>query len=373
MGLDRRGFIHLIVGGAVGTLFTPIPWKFTDDLSIWTQNWPWIPKLKYGAEERTATISKMCPAGCAVNVRTVGGRPVAAEGNPGNVLSQGGLCPLCAASVQMLYSPSRVPGPMKRVNGELQQITWDEAASIMADKLGPVAGKDGKLAVISGDESGTANEVLSGLAAALGATDYYLMPGDGQTASRVWSGLMGGSGQIGYDMENADFVLMVGADALESWGPTVRNQKAFCAAHPMGKKPDATYVYAGPTLGRTAAVCDEWTPVLSEGLASFTLGLCYFLIRNGATINAADFEDFKALVMSHYTPDRIESSLDLKPDTLYQMARKLMQAKRPLVITGSEFGQGGGQALLAAGFALNMLMGRLNQPGGLVAVPEAPK
>ena len=69
MGLDRRGFIHLIVGGAVGTLFTPIPWKFTDDLSIWTQNWPWIPKLKYGAVERTATVSKMCPAGCAVNVR----------------------------------------------------------------------------------------------------------------------------------------------------------------------------------------------------------------------------------------------------------------------------------------------------------------
>jgi anaerobic selenocysteine-containing dehydrogenase len=351
---------------------TPIPWKITDDISIWTQNWPWIPTLEYGAEAHAATMSKMCPAGCAVNVRTVGGRPVAAEGNPANVLSQGGVCPLCAAGVQMMYSPARLPGPMKREGGELKPTTWDEAADILAGKLGAASGKDRKLAVVSGDESGTINEVLSGLTAALGGSDYYLMPGDGQVASRVWSGLMGGEGQLGYDIENSDFVLMVGANALESWGPTVRNQKAFSASHPAGKNPKAAYVYAGPALTRSAAVSDEWAPVLPEGLASFTLGLCYFLIKNGATVNAADFEDFKALVMSHYTPTKVEKAVGLKPDTLFELSRKLMQAKRPLVVTGSEFGQGSGQALAAAGAALNLLMGRLNQPGGLVALPEAP-
>ncbi|MDK2957585.1 MAG: menaquinone reductase, molybdopterin-binding-like subunit [Desulfovibrionales bacterium] len=373
MGLDRRGFIHLIVGGAVGTLFTPIPWKFADDLSIWTQNWPWIPRLKHGEEARTATISKMCAAGCAVNIRTVGGRPVAAEGNPNNVLSQGGLCPLCAAGVQMMYSPSRLPGPMKRENDSFKQITWDEAAALLADKLNATVGKDGKLAMISGDESGTINEVLSGFAAALGATDYYLMPGDGQTSSRVWTGLMGGEGQIGFDLENADLTLFIGADALESWGPTVRNQKAFSASRPGGEKPKASYIYAGPVQTRTAAVSDAWVPVLPEGLASFTLGLCYFLVKNGASVDTRDFDSFKNLVMSHYTPDKVEKLVGLKPDTLQDLSRKLAQAKRPLVVVGSEFGQGGGQALQAAGAALNLLMGRLNQPGGMIAMPEAPK
>jgi anaerobic selenocysteine-containing dehydrogenase len=365
--------MHLIVGGAVGTLLTPIPWKILDDVSIWTQNWPWIPRLQHGEEARTATINKMCGAGCAVNVRTVGGRPVATEGNPNNVLSQGGLCPLCAAGVQMMYSPSRLAGPMKRENDSFKQITWKEAATLLAGKVGATAGKDGKLAMISGDESGTINEVLSGFTAALGASDYYLMPGDEQTASRVWTGLMGGKGQIGYDLENADLTLFIGADALESWGPTVRNKKAFSASRPSGRTPRASYVYAGPVQTRTAAVSDAWIPVLPDGLAAFSLGLCYFLIKNGATVNAADFDVFKALVMSHYTPDKVEKLVGLKPGSLQDLSRKLLQAKRPLIVVGSEFGQGGGQALQASGAALNLLLGRLNQPGGMVAMPEAPQ
>ena len=50
MGLDRRSFISLVTGGVVGSLFTPVVWKTLDDVSIWTQNWPWIPTLNYGTE-----------------------------------------------------------------------------------------------------------------------------------------------------------------------------------------------------------------------------------------------------------------------------------------------------------------------------------
>ena len=46
--LDRRGFLKFIGGAAVGTLATPVVWKGLDDISIWSQNWPWIPSLQYG-------------------------------------------------------------------------------------------------------------------------------------------------------------------------------------------------------------------------------------------------------------------------------------------------------------------------------------
>jgi hypothetical protein len=39
MKIDRRCFLSFIVGGAAGRRFLP-PWKITDDLSIWSQNWP---------------------------------------------------------------------------------------------------------------------------------------------------------------------------------------------------------------------------------------------------------------------------------------------------------------------------------------------
>ena len=52
--LDRRGFLKFIGGAAVGTLATPVVWKGLDDISIWSQNWPWIPSLQYGNHENNA-------------------------------------------------------------------------------------------------------------------------------------------------------------------------------------------------------------------------------------------------------------------------------------------------------------------------------
>lgn len=43
MGLDRRSFISLVAGGVAGSLFTR-NMETLDDVSIWTQNWPWIPR-----------------------------------------------------------------------------------------------------------------------------------------------------------------------------------------------------------------------------------------------------------------------------------------------------------------------------------------
>ena len=82
--LDRRGFLKFIGGAAVGTLATPVVWKGLDDISIWSQNWPWIPSLQYGNHENTyvRTVSKLCPAAGATKIRLVGGRPVRVLSDP---------------------------------------------------------------------------------------------------------------------------------------------------------------------------------------------------------------------------------------------------------------------------------------------------
>jgi hypothetical protein len=73
MGLDRRGFVKLVVGGVAGTLFTPVIWQGLDDASIWSQNWGWIPRVPKGEVKAASALSKLCPAGCAVKVKTVAG------------------------------------------------------------------------------------------------------------------------------------------------------------------------------------------------------------------------------------------------------------------------------------------------------------
>jgi anaerobic selenocysteine-containing dehydrogenase len=352
------------VGGTLGLLVTPVIWKTLDDVSIWTQNWGWIPKLKKGAVESVPAISKLCPSGCAVQVETVGGEPYGTKGDIDNPLSQGGICPVCADAVPMLYSPTRVAGPLvKTGEGKYESISWDDAKKLLAEKL-QAAGSS--VAVISGDDTGSGNEVFSGLIAELGSSDYYMMPSPQMAATKAWNGLMGGEGQLGYDLENADFVLFAGVDGLDSWGPNVSYMKAFSASHPAGEEATAAYVYAGPARNHTASVCDQWVPVRPEGMTAFLLGLAYNLITEGKSLESEDFGALRSLLASKFSPAQVEKISGVSMENLAALAGKLMQASAPVVVAD----YANSPAVAAAGAIVNMLLGRLNAEGGMAALPE---
>jgi Anaerobic dehydrogenases, typically selenocysteine-containing len=208
MGLDRRSFISLVTGGVVGSLFTPVVWKTLDDVSIWTQNWPWIPTLNYGEELSVPALCKLGSDAYGIKIKTVAGKPVVATGNPDHPLSLGGICPLGAASVQLLYSPSRIKNPKVKDGDKFKDISWEEAEGILAEKL-KSAGSD--VAMISGDETGSVTDVLAGVVGKLGSDKSFFMPSESAPASAALA-MLGGDGQVGYDIENASYVLMLGAD-----------------------------------------------------------------------------------------------------------------------------------------------------------------
>ncbi|WP_320169083.1 menaquinone reductase molybdopterin-binding-like subunit QrcB [Maridesulfovibrio sp.] len=373
MGIDRRTFIQVVTGGVVGSLFTPVIWKSLDDASIWSQNWPWIPRLKYGAITEQASLCKFGPSPCAEIVKSVGGSPYLTKGNDENEMSKGGVDPISAGGPQLMYSPSRVNGPMKKAeDGKYESVSWEEAEKILSEKLAAVKGKKGKLAVVSGDATGTACEVLSGFAAGMGSDDCYLMPGEEQGAA-VALASMGGSGQLGYDLDKADVVLFVGADALDSWGPVVRNQCVFSESRPTGGKIKTRFFYAGSYLNNTAAACDKWIPVKPGTGAIFCLGLAYHMLKAGASASVADFDDFKTLVMSRFTPDKVEKVIGVAGPDMAAIAAELMKASAPVVAAGSEFGSGAGAADVIAASALNILLGRVNKDGGMKVLPNLPK
>jgi anaerobic selenocysteine-containing dehydrogenase len=360
----------LIVGGAAGSLFTPVMWKVTDDISIWTQNWPWVPKVNKGQIERKPSLSALTNNGAGIRVVTVGGQPVTVEGNPDHPLSRGGVDALAANEVKLQYSPARLKGPMKNNgDGTFSSIGWDEAQNMLASK---VKAAGARTAAISGDVNGSTAEILAGFLKGLGSDDFYYMPTDAQAYTQAWQNLMNGQGQVGYDIENSDFVLMIGADALESWGTSVRNRAALKAAKPVGAESATTFAYAGPSVTRSAAVSKVRVPVKPGDEATFAMGLAFHLLRMGANVNTADFADFKAVVQNRFAPAKVENAIGIKHPVLADLARRLAYAKRPVVIAGSPSGQGMGQAAFVAGMALNMLLNRLNTVGGVNAVPEIP-
>ena len=369
MVLDRRGFMKFIAGASVGIMATPLPWKLLDDVSIWTQNWPWIPSNVKGETTYTYAVSKTCPSSAAFRVRLVGGRPVRVLPNDEDHPLGGGLTALAVAEVQMLHSPGRVKRPLMRgPDGAPLELTWQKAAEILAGKLKEAGGKT---AFISGDETGSTNNVISALAKALGSDGVYLMPSEGQCAAKA-AELMGVKGQIGYDLENSDYVLAIGANMLESWGTVVRNRRLFAVANPhpdARAKTPATFAYAGSVQNNSASVAKPWLPVYPGTEGILALGIANVLIAKGRAANASDFGAFKAMA-AEYTPERTVELTGVDPRKLESVVNSLLAAKAPLVVVGSEFSQGGGAAPVMAGFAVNALLGNINKPGGISVLPE---
>ncbi|MDR1685683.1 MAG: molybdopterin-dependent oxidoreductase [Desulfovibrio sp.] len=375
MGLNRRTFIKFAAGAGAGVMITPIPWKLLDDAAIWTQNWPWIPALEDGENTYVPAFSKTDPSVVPIQVRKVNGRPVRVLPVPGHPLG-GGVSALSAAEVQLLYSPARLKRPLLRgKDGKLQEISRPQATNVLLDEFRKAGAN---VAFITGDANGSAVEIISAFAAALGSRSVYPMPSDAQDASAA-AALAGLDARIGYDLENSDHVLAVGADILESWGTVMRNRRIFRNARPhsfrkAGEEAEAGaasffLVYAGPLQRNTAAVADLWLPVYPGTEGALALGIAHLLIAAGRTCRAVDFEEFKAFVAA-FTPEKTAELTGVDAAKLQQEVEKLLAAQRPLVIVGSEFGSGAGAAPVLAGLAVNALLGNLNKPGGLSLLPK---
>lgn len=374
MVFDRRSFMKFVAGAGAGIMVTPLPWKLLDDVSIWTQNWPWIPRNQGGESTFANAVSKMDPSGVPMRIRLVEGRPVRVLPVENHPLG-GGVTALSVAEVQMLHSPGRLKRPLlKTADGGYRDIDWPAALKMLQEKFSS-AGKD--TAFISGDETSTTNDVISAFARQLGSDQVFLMPSEGQSAS-VAASLMGIKGQIGYDLEKSDYVLAIGANMLESWGTVVRNRRLFRDANPhpvRGEQAEekaaassVTLVYAGSLQNNTAAVASQWLPVYPGTEGILALGIANMLISLGRGSNASDFSQFRALA-AKYTPEETARLTGVDPKKLEAVVNGLLAAKAPLVIVGSEFSQGLGAAPIIAGFAVNALLGNINRPGGLTLLP----
>lgn len=351
MSQTRRSFLKFILGAGAGITASPVLFKLTDDVSIWTQNWSWIPRNPKGETTYELTTSKLCPSASGLKVRLVGGQPVRALPNPEHPLG-GGLSALAAAEVQLMYSPARVKAPLRRSSdGAYVRISWDEALKMLEDGL-KSAGSS--VAAVSGDESGSSMEVLSAFLRSRGSQELYMMPSEMQAATRAWE-LMGGNGQVGYDLEDCDYVLAIGANMLESWGTFIRNRKLFAESHPHGEDATCKLVYAGPVQNNSAAVAAQWVSMKPGSETALALGLAALLVQQGRSINSDHASEFKAM-LAEFTPQKVEGFTGVSLAALKGLAEALLKAKKPAVLVGSEFGQGGGAAAVMAGFAVNFLL-----------------
>ncbi|MBI4286583.1 MAG: molybdopterin-dependent oxidoreductase [Chloroflexi bacterium] len=89
------------------------------------------------------TACSICPQACGMNVHIENGRVVRVSGIADHPVNRGRLCPKGAVIADIACAPDRLRHPMKKVNGDWQQVSWDEALDIIAEKLTDIKEKSG--------------------------------------------------------------------------------------------------------------------------------------------------------------------------------------------------------------------------------------
>lgn len=385
---SRREFLWTM-GTAAGTIGAG--WTVS---ALWPEDaideWSWSP----GIEEWHHSACLVCPSRCGIRGRTVDGRLVSITGNPLHPLSQGGICPRGIAGVQLLYHPDRLRTPLVRDGargaGGWREIPLDEALAQLAARLGTLRSerRPAHLAVVAGYCAGSMEDLWRAFLAAFGSPNLVRDAYDDGMAS-VMRLMHGTPRPPAYDLEHAEFVLSFGAPLFESWWSPLQ---AFTAFAGRGRESGGSsrYVQVDTRFSRTAAHAHEWVGVHPGTHGVLALGLAYVLLRDELFDDAfvaqhvTGFEDFtdagggrqegfRSLVMRRFRTEDVSAVTGVPVARITALARSFADSRAPVAILGSDV-MHAPNGLLAglAVHSLNVLAGRINQPGGVRFGSEAP-
>ncbi len=375
--LTRRGFLQFIVGGAIGTLFSPLPWRMADEFVLCTQ-W-WTPQGPGGKESWDYSWCQLGSDVVGLKVRKIDGRIVKLEGSPLDPIGRGGISPLSASSLQLFYGPTRIRGAKKRVGqkgkGEFEDIEWSSALKMLTSKLKELreTGQSHTVVCIDGRGRGIMSGLIRRFCRAYGTPNYIQIPSDEATPLAIRL-MQGHQGRVGFDIERADYILSFGSQLFEGWGTPVRMMAAYrCLKEGQQTK----IVQFEPRLSETAAKADEWLPIKPGTEAALALGLAYVIIKEGLYNKAFieersfGFDAFKDMVLERYKPEAVEDITGIAKEDILRIAHEFAKAKRPIAVWGRGKGDiPSGLYEVMAIHSLNALMGNINRGGGVVSFKD---
>lgn len=388
MKISRRTFLKFLAAGAGGAsafLLSPLPWQGVGRFVRASQPGPVF--LHKGKEEKRQAVLCTAHNPVPVQIRMVDGiarQTLSMEDSAGKTthpLGGRGTIGLAAAEIQNLARPSRLTKPLMRENGMLVEISWERALDVLRKKLS-FAGNS--IACVSGEPGSVGAALLNKLLQESGSFDFFPLPGQRTTLRQAFQ-MLGIDREPAYDISESHCTLSVGADWLESWGPSYywRN-KIFENYDPAGS-PDIlierseaypTHIYCGGYNNATARYADSWLALKPGDEELFLLTLGHGLLtRMGHILSARpntpgkEYFDAFSEIFADYPADEIGVQIGIEPAVIARIASQLVYSPRPLVITGSAIGVDQSPVVHMLGFCLNLMLGNCFNRGGFYLLP----
>lgn len=107
--------------------------------------------------QQNSTIHKrtchICEANCGLLIELQDREVLSIKGNPDHVLSRGHICPKATAIADLQDDPDRLRKPVKKVDGDWQEIEWEQAYREIAEKTAALRSEGARAAMYSGNPS----------------------------------------------------------------------------------------------------------------------------------------------------------------------------------------------------------------------------
>lgn len=383
LNLTRRDVLKFVGGSIAGIMVTPVPWKLLDDIAIWTQNGPWIPKVPRGPITTAYSTCTLCPIGCGIKARCVNSIPYALTGIRNHPVNNGTLCPSGLVGHHLAYHPLRLKSPVRIARDgervEVRPVPLEELFGTMKDAM-IRSGAEGEFAILDQRPGRTISLFYQTQLKKYGHGTYLVPPTDPSLITLCLDEMTGTSyGPVGYDLAKVRTILSLSAPVLDGWCSPV--QKGMMLTNHTSGRSGCRIIQVDSRYSRSAQLADQWIPLNPNTEAALAFGLAHVLVRDGLynksflAGRALDFQtkggySYRDLV-GRFTPNHTSEITGVSPDDIIAAAQALGKETPSLVIGDGDSGGGplGREAEIAV-WGLNILLDALTEHS--VIVPRRP-
>ncbi|MGB0064196.1 MAG: nitrate reductase [Terracidiphilus sp.] len=275
-----------------------------------------------------------CSVGCGMQLGVKDDRVVSVRGNPDHPVNVGKLCPKGLAEHYAIDAEGRAKFPLLRKNGQLVQVSWNEAIGTMVERFQATQRKYGSesLGVISTGQLVTEEFYALGKLVQLGfGTRNY----DGNTTLCMSTAVAGYKRSFGSDgppgayedLEHADLILLIGANVAE-------NHPILCTR--IEENNGKTLIVADPRVTKTAMMADIYLPVKPRSDLALINAMLRIVIdeelydKNFVASHTSGFEELRAS-LDPYTLGHAAQITGLEPELIRKTALLYAEAKAAFI------------------------------------------
>ncbi|MGZ8737490.1 MAG: molybdopterin-dependent oxidoreductase, partial [Nocardioides sp.] len=301
------------------------------------------------------------------------GRVTGVRGNPDDPLSRGHICPKAFALQDVYDDPDRLRRPVRRTASGWQEVSWDEALDLVADRLAATITAHGRdaLAIYLGNPNvHSLGSMTHGTAMvkSFRTRNKYSATSVDQLPHQLLAYLLYGHQLLlpVPDIDRTQHLLVLGANPMASNG-SLMTVPDFPNRVRELKARGGRLVVLDPRRTETAKVADEHLFVRPGTDAHLLLAMLRTILDEGLETVPSYVDGLDAVrrTVEPFTPERAESATGVAAGDVRRLARELAAAESAAVygrigVSVQEFG-------LVCQWAvqvLNAVTGNLDRPGG---------